>query len=372
MALGSARRCRRCEAGVTKRIIILGGGGNFGSMITRALSAEPDLEVISASRSSGHRLDMFAPDFAQKLEALKPAVVIHTVGPFQKQDYRVARACIACGAHYIDLADARSFVRNIRTLDAEAKQANVLVVSGASSVPCLSAALIDFYHPRFGWIESVDYAITTAQHTNRGLATASAILGYAGKPFTTLINGEMKTVYGWQNLHSRMFETLGRRWLGNCDIPDLDLIPARYPEMKTLRFYAGVEVPIIHFGLWMLSGLVRAHIIPSLGGWAPVLLKISRLFDRIGSGDSGFYLTLRGKGLDSKKREITFSLTAREGDGIMIPCLPSIILAKRLARGEIKNTGAQPCLGLIGRDSYLSAMSGLKISWSEHENTPAS
>ncbi|HTK86062.1 MAG TPA: saccharopine dehydrogenase, partial [Patescibacteria group bacterium] len=62
--------------------------------------------------------------------------------------------------------------------------------------------------------------------------------------------------------------------------------------------------------------------------------------------------------------------TAREGDGIMIPSLPSIILAKRLARGEIKNTGAQPCLGLIDRDSYLSAMSGLKISWSEQEIRP--
>jgi hypothetical protein len=352
------------------RIVILGGGGNFGSMVTRALSAEPDLEVISASRSSEHKLDIFAEDFAEKLAALKPAIIVHTVGPFQTQDYRVARACIACGAHYIDLADARSFVRNIRTLDRDAKKENVLVVSGASSVPCLSAALIDHYHPRFSWIDSGDYAITTAQHTNRGLATASAILGYAGKPFTTLIDGEMKIVYGWQSLHPRIFENLGRRWLGNCDIPDLDLFPARYPEMKTLRFYAGVEVPVIHFGLWALSGLVRAHVIPSLEGWAPALLKISRLFDGVGGGDSGFYMTLRGRGQNSKKLEITFSLTAREGDGIMIPSLPSIILAKRLARGEIKNTGAQPCLGLIDRDSYLSAMSGLKISWSEQEIRP--
>lgn len=352
------------------RIVILGGGGNFGSMVTRALAAEPDLDVISASRSSGHKLDIFAIDFAEKLAALKPTVVVHTVGPFQTQDYRVARACIACGAHYIDLADARSFVREIGKLDTEAKKENVLVVSGASSVPCLSAAIIDYYRPRFSWIKSIDYAITTAQHTNRGLATASAILGYAGKPFTTLIDGEMKTVYGWQNVHPRTFDNLGRRWLANCDIPDLDLFPVRYQELDTLRFYAGVEVPVIHFGLWALSCLVRMHVLRSLEPWAPVLLKISRLFDGVGSGDSGFYLTMRGRGQDAKSLEITFSLTAREGDGIMIPSLPSIILAKRLARGELKSTGAQPCLGLIDRASYLNAMTALRISWSEQEIRP--
>ena len=351
---------------MTKRIVILGGGGNFGAMITRELAREKDLEVIVASRSSAHKLDINAPDFAQKLAALKPAIVIHTVGPYQGQDYHVAQACIDCDAHYIDLADARAFVSGIDALDAAAKKRGVLVVSGASSVPCLSAALIDHYRPQFSILESVDYAITTAQHTNRGLATATAILGYVGKPFTTLSGGDMKTVYGLQDLHARNFDGLGRRWLGNCDIPDLALFPARYPGLKTLRFYAGVEVPAIHFGLWALAGLVRAHILPGLSGAAPALLKISRLFDWCGGGDSGFYMTLRGTGTDGNPLGITFSLTARKGDGILIPSLPSIILAKRLARGEIKITGAQPCLGLIDRDSYLGAMKWLNISWTDN------
>jgi NAD(P)-dependent dehydrogenase (short-subunit alcohol dehydrogenase family) len=348
-----------------KRIVILGGGGNFGAMIMRELARENDLEVIAASRSSAHSLDIAAPDFADKLAALKPAIVIHTVGPYQGQDYHVARACIACGAHYIDLADARAFVAGIGALDEAAKKRGVLLVSGASSVPCLSAALIDHYRREFSALESVDYAITTAQQTNRGLATASSILGYAGKPFTTLIRGAMKTVYGWQDLHARNFDGLGRRWLGNCDIPDLALFPARYPGLKTLRFYAGVEVPVIHFGLWALAGLVRAHVLPGLEGAAPMLLKISRLFDACGGGDSGFYMTLRGVGRDGKPLGVNFSLTARSGDGVLIPSLPSIILAKRLARGEIKIAGAQPCLGLIDRDSYLGAMKGLNIGWTE-------
>jgi NAD(P)-dependent dehydrogenase (short-subunit alcohol dehydrogenase family) len=348
-----------------RRIIVLGGGGNFGAAITRTLAGEPDLEVIVASRTSEHKLDIFAADFAQKLAALKPAIVIHTVGPFQQQDYRVAEACIACRAHYIDLADARAFVAGVGALNDAAIRRGVLAVSGASSVPCLTAAIIDHYHPRFAVLESVDYAIATAQQTNRGLATASAVLGYAGKPFTTLIGGEMKTVHGWQDIHARNFEGLGRRWLANCDIPDLALFPARYPGLKTQRFYAGTEVPVLHWGLWGLSWLVRAHLLPGLSRLAPALVKISRLFDSLGGGDSGFYMTLRGRNKKDEPLSITFSLTARDGDGILIPSLPSIILAKRLARREIAKTGARPCLDLIDLDSYLGAMKDLKISWSE-------
>jgi len=63
----------------------------------------------------------------------------------------------------------------------------VLVVSGASSVPCLTSALVDHYQHEFSSLESLDYGITTAQKTNRGLATTAAILSYTGKPFKTLM-----------------------------------------------------------------------------------------------------------------------------------------------------------------------------------------
>ena len=62
-------------------------------------------------------------------------------------DHRVARACINQRCHYLDLADAREFVATIDALDADAKANDVLVVSGASSVPCLTAAVIDAYLP---------------------------------------------------------------------------------------------------------------------------------------------------------------------------------------------------------------------------------
>ena len=62
----------------------------------------------------------------EALAALKPDVVIHTSGPFQAQDYHVAKACIVQGCHYIDLADGRAFVDGITVLDEAAIVAAVL------------------------------------------------------------------------------------------------------------------------------------------------------------------------------------------------------------------------------------------------------
>ena len=54
-------------------------------------------------------VDIDDAGFASRLKALSPGLVIHCVGPFQGQDYRVANAALAAGAHYLDLADGRQF-----------------------------------------------------------------------------------------------------------------------------------------------------------------------------------------------------------------------------------------------------------------------
>ncbi|MBI2234463.1 MAG: saccharopine dehydrogenase NADP-binding domain-containing protein [Micavibrio aeruginosavorus] len=368
---------------MVKRVLIIGGYGNFGSFICKKLARESDLQLIVAGRSRGKAENLIAgldavnrPEAAafdinsglpESLAALKPDIVIHTSGPFQAQDYHVAKACIAQGCHYIDLADGRAFVGGITVLDEAARKKSVLVVSGASSVPCLTVALVDHYRGAFERLEKLDYGITTAQKTNRGLATTAAILSYTGKPFPTLIDGQMQNVYGWQGLRLRKYPELGWRLLGNCDVPDLALFPKRYPDLKTVRFYAGLEIPFIHLSLWGLSWLVRLGLIRRLEKAAPLLLKASFLFDWLGSANSAFHMNLSGKGKDGSDKSIAFALTARSGDGPYIPCMPAVLMAKKLAGGQTTTTGAQPCVGLITLDEYLGALSGLDISWTPLE-----
>tara|TARA_A200000113_G_scaffold218393_1_gene225870 strand:- start:97 stop:1188 length:1092 start_codon:yes stop_codon:yes gene_type:complete len=360
---------------MTKRILIIGGYGNFGSFISRTLAKEDNICVIVAGRSiekaqaladeingEAAQLDIKA-GFAEALTRLKPDIVIHTSGPFQAQGYDVAKACIEAGAHYIDLADGREFVEGITALEKTAKDKGVFVISGASSVPCLTSALVDHYKGEFETLESLDYGITTAQKTARGLATTAAILTYTGKPIPTLIDGTVTDIYGWQGLHARKYPALGWRLLGNCDVPDLALFPKRYPELKTVRFYAGLEIPFIHVTLWALSWLVRIGFIKNLAKAAPLMLKTSYLFDWLGSANSAFHMELSGKGKNGADKTITFELTARSGDGPYIPCMPAILLAKKLANDELPERGAYPCMGFITKDEYLSALSEMDISW---------
>lgn len=362
---------------MTKRVLIIGGYGNFGSFITKKLAQDKNLHIIIAGRSQ-EKADKLAREVGAEAVALdihagltdalatiKPDIVIHTSGPFQDQGYEVAEACTAQGRHYIDLADGREFVEGITALNTQAKQKGVLVISGASSVPCLTSALVDHYRGEFQTLDALDYGITTAQKTNRGLATTAAILSYTGRPFETLIDGRMTDIYGWQSLHARKYPELGWRLLGNCEVPDLALFPKRYPELKTVRFYAGLEIPFIHLTLWAISWLVRFSLIRKLERAALFLLKTSYLFDWLGSANSGFHMELSGAGKDGKPKTVAFELAARSGDGPYIPCMPAILMTKKLANGTVTDTGAYPCMSFITLDEYLGALADLDISWSD-------
>ncbi len=113
-------------------VMILGGYGNFGKRIAELLSEVPSIEVIIAGRhlakaqqelkrleSSAQaelravEVDSQANNLETTLRNIKPTLLIHTVGPFQGQDFRVPKACIANGIHYIDLADDRTYVCSI-------------------------------------------------------------------------------------------------------------------------------------------------------------------------------------------------------------------------------------------------------------------
>ncbi|MBU0800385.1 MAG: saccharopine dehydrogenase NADP-binding domain-containing protein [Alphaproteobacteria bacterium] len=357
------------------RILIIGGYGNFGSFIARRLAQEPDLEIIIAGRSADKakalattiNAEWAALDIEKNiddsLQSLQPTIVIHTSGPFQERGYDVAAACIRHKCHYIDLADGREFVANITTLDSAAKQASILVASGASSVPCLTTAIIDCYRGEFQQLDAVDYGIATAQRTNAGLATTAAILGYAGKAFITTIDGKDKKIYGWQNLKARKYPELGWRLLSNCDIPDLGLFPARYPGLHTVRFRAGLEVPLLHLGLWALSWLVRIKLVRNLSSLAPALYKAAPYFNFLGSDRSAFHMEMCGRGKDGEKKRLTFYILTGSGHGPNIPCIPAILLAQALVRGTLKQTGAAPCVDMIDLESYLKELHAYDIKW---------
>lgn len=363
------------------RVIVLGGYGNFGARICRAL-ARDGIEVVATGRDPerGHRsagfdervgkarLDMHAASFTSDLKALAPGIVIHCAGPFQSQGYEVAEASLAAGAHYIDLADGRRFVADFAgKMDEKAKAACSLAVSGASTLPALSSAVVDELQDRFTALEEIQSFIAPAQQAPRGTATLQAVFSYVGRPFLWLEHGASRTAFGWQELRRFHFAEFGTRWSAACDVPDLELFPTRYPGVKTVQFRAALEFAIEHFVLAAVASLRRAGIPVPIERWAGPLDRLVTRFDRLGGKRGGMLVELHGRGKDGKPLHVEWHLTADSNHGPEIPCMAAILVAKKIIRGELKIKGAMPCMGLLTLDDFAEEFARWDIRTETHE-----
>lgn len=352
------------------RVIVIGGLGNFGLRICRRLASEPGIEVIAASRrshsglhilSDGQQvatlpLDIGAADFEQRLAGAKPDLVIHCAGPFQGQDYRVAKAACAAGAHYLDLADGRAFVAEFAAnVDAEAKAAGVLAISGASSVPGLSSAVVDQLAQSFTRIDSIQTVIAPGQQAVRGVATIQAVFGYAGLGFERWNGGAWTRQFGWQNLRRFHFESIGKRWGAACDVPDLALFPERYPGVRDVAFHAALELPVQHVALWFAAALRRLGVPLPISRYAAQLDAFSsRFLDRFGSPTGAMQVRVQGLRSNGQLGTLTWHLTAPGGDGPEIPCMAALLIALKLAKKQLPQTGAFACLGFLQLDEFTA------------------
>ena len=359
-----------------KSVVVLGGYGNFGRRIVASLAREPDCRVFVCGRNAELAaqvaqqegggaeplsLDCHAPDLASELRRVGAAIVIHTAGPFQGQSYAVPQACIGAGAHYIDLADGRAFVCGIKALDAAARYNDVLVVSGASSLPALSSAVVDTLRTRFSSIDSIDHGITSGAKPP-GQATMTGVLAYAGKPLRQWRAGEWHSAFGWQGITRRRYpHPVNARWIAHCDVPDLELFPERYRPVRSVQFRAGVGLAGSMFGLWAASWLVRAGLLRNLVRYVPDLHRAASALERHGSKCSAMHVTVRGLGHNGTPAVHTWYLVAEQDHGPFIPCFPAIALARKILRNEIAARGATPCMGLLTVEEILEVGHGLSL-----------
>ena len=135
------------------KVLIIGGYGTFGARLVRLLQDEPELHLVIAGRSVSKArrfIDSLRPratleamrldrngDLGAALAAIAPDFVVDASGPFQAyadDPYRVVRAALTAGAHYLDLADDPAFVLGIREADAEAWHLGRAALSGVSRV----------------------------------------------------------------------------------------------------------------------------------------------------------------------------------------------------------------------------------------------
>lgn len=344
------------------KVVILGGYGNFGARIARRLSCDAHIQVIIAGRdlekarsfaqqlnnATAVALDVSDIQFATALRGLKADVLIHTAGPFQQQNYRVAQIAAEVGMHYIDLADGRQFVCDFSSaLNDSFLKAGKLAVSGASTVPALSSAVVDALRADMQQIDTIDICIAPAQQAPRGVATLQAVLGYCGEPISVWQNSRWVEEIGWSDMQRIAFARMKPRLGALCDIPDLSLFVDHYKGVKSVMFRAALEIEFTQRIFALLAFLRKRRLLPNLARLAPLLHHTAHWFDQFGSALGGMVVKVSGISKEQKTTTREWHITADDNHGPEIPCMAAILLARKLARGELQRTGAFPCLSLL-------------------------
>ncbi len=345
---------------MSKRVLIVGGAGVFGSRLAQGLNATTNAHIIIAGRSLDRAaeaaMNLGAAEAialdretasAADIRATGANLVIDAAGPFQGANLAFARAVIEAGAHYLDLADARDFVAAFPQLDDLAFAHNVAAITGASSTPALTHAALDELCGDWRRIDVVRAGIAPANKMERGVAVMRAILSWAGASVRVFEGGAWRVRSGWSDCGVIDVPGLGRRRFALAETPDLDLIPARYAPRDSALFMAGLELWPMQRGMEMIAALRRSGVLRQPRRWAKALLFAGNLLSPFGTDRGGMIVEVFGRDGEDRPVYARWSMLAKDGKGPYTPTFAALALARRFIAGETPPVGAGACVALL-------------------------
>jgi hypothetical protein len=242
-----------------------------------------------------------------------------------------------------------------------------VAISGASTLPALSSAVIDALAESMRALESIEISIAPGQRAARGAATLAAVFSYLGRPTRIWREGKWQRGWGWMDLR-RIHLDIGNRWGAICDVPDLTLFPERYPGVRSVEFHAALEFKLQHAALWVLSSLRRAGLPLPVDRWAIGLNRLAALFDPFAGPSGGMRVSVIGRNHADERIRRTWQLRAPALNGPEVPCLAAILLARRMATGMAVQPGAYCCMGMLRLADFVPLFEEWNIRTRIEEN----
>ena len=375
-------------------ILIVGGYGTFGGRLVELLEDEQRLTLIVAGRSLG-KANAFCEaranakarlvaaafdrngDLAAQLTALKPDILVDASGPFQaygRDCYRLIEACIAKRIDYLDLADGSDFVAGVRAFDEAARAAGCYVLSGVSSFPVLTAAVVRHLSPDMVQVTAICGGIAPSPYAGVGENVIRAIAGYSGQPVALRRNGEAATGYpltehmrftiappGYLPLHNTLFSLV--------DVPDLRALAELWPDAKNIWIGAGPVPEILHRALAALAWLVRLKLLPTLSMLAPLMYFATNHL-RWGEHRGGMFVEVEGIDASGAGTRRSWHLLAEGSDGPLIPSMAVEALVRRALEGRLPSPGARAAVRELELDDYQTLFANRTIHTGTRDDAP--
>ena len=373
-------------------VLILGGYGTFGGRLAELLASEPELTLIIAGRSAERAAAFCArlphgatklaiaidrdDRFADRLAQIAPDIVVDATGPFQAygaEPYRVVEACLACGIHYLDLADASGFVEGIAKFDQEARGRGVFVLAGASSFPVLTAAVVAELASGLVRLDSITAGIAPSPYAGIGENVIRAIASYAGKPVELWRDGG--TAFGYGLTETRRFTIappgalpLRSTLFSLVDVPDLRALPRLWPGLRSVWMGAGPVPAILHRILIALAWLVRLKLLPTLSPLAGLFHGVANVV-RWGEHRGGMFVVVEGSTEDGPI-ERSWHLLVEGDDGPFIPSMTCEVILRHCLAGRVPAPGARSAAGELSLAEYEAPFARRAITTGTREIGP--
>lgn len=375
------------------RVLIVGGYGVFGGRLAKLLADERRIGLIIAGRSFEKakafcekqlagavvrpaQFDRGA-DPAPQLKALQPHIVVDASGPFQtygEDGHALVKAAISLGIHYIDLADSSVFVEGIAAFDDFARANRVFCLSGASTLPAVSSAVVRHLAKGLDHLESIEAGIAPSPHARVGGNVVRALCGYAGRPIAVWRGGKAATAYGLTETRRFTIRPPGiaplpRIVFSLVDVPDARLAPTLWPGIGEVWVGAGPRPALWHGMLRGLARLRRWRLIPPLTPFAGLFAGVRNLF-RWGEHRGGMYVRVRGNaGLEAVDR--SWHLIAEGDDGPFIPSMAAEALIRRCLAKKPPKVGARAAAEELELSDYDKLFVRRSIATGVREETEA-
>ena len=354
------------------RVMILGGYGVFGGRLIELLSDLQELELVVCGRSlerarefcalyrGAARLEPLALDRLNISEALRTKaadLVVDASGPFQdygSEPYHVIEACIAARVDYLDFADGADFVFGVSRFDERARAAGVVVLSGVSSFPVLTAAVLRRMASTME-IQEVEGGIAPSPYAGIGLNVMRAVVGYAGAPVALMRDGKMFSAKALTESRRFTVAVPGHLPLRNLrfslvDVPDLQVLPPEHPSMTDIWMGAGPAPETLHRVLNLLAKARARFGLPAFTPFSPLFYAVLNRM-RFGEHRGGMFVSARGHS-DGRGVVRSWHLLAEGDDGPLIPSMAIEALIRKMMHGEPPAVGARPAVHALELEDY--------------------
>src|SRR5262249_1292755 len=117
------------------------------------------------------------------------------------------------------------------------------------------------------------------------------------------------------------------------DVPDLQVLPALWPDVRSVWMGAGPSPNILHRALNALAWAVRLGLLPSAKPLAGIMHWVMNVVPW-GEHRGGMFVDVRGTRPDGAPIERSWHLLAEGDDGPLIPSMAAAAIIRRMLDGR--------------------------------------